>query len=49
MDGYLSQHELPEEIDYYLCGPPLMNDAVQKMVYNLGVPTENVAFDDFGS
>ncbi|HSH20696.1 MAG TPA: hypothetical protein VLA03_09595, partial [Draconibacterium sp.] len=48
-DNYLSKHEEPEEIDYYLCGPPMMNDAVQKMVYNLGVPDENVAFDDFGS
>jgi Na+-transporting NADH:ubiquinone oxidoreductase subunit F len=48
-DNYLGQHEEPEEIDYYLCGPPMMNDAVQKMLYNLGVPDENVAFDDFGS
>jgi Na+-transporting NADH:ubiquinone oxidoreductase subunit F len=48
-DNYLNKHEEPEEIDYYLCGPPMMNDAVQKMLYNLGVPEENVAFDDFGS
>ncbi len=48
-DNYLNQHEEPEEIDYYLCGPPMMNDAVQKMLYNLGVPDENVMFDDFGS
>ncbi|MEE4286544.1 MAG: NADH:ubiquinone reductase (Na(+)-transporting) subunit F [Mariniphaga sp.] len=48
-DNYLSKHEEPEEIDYYLCGPPMMNDAVQKMLYNLGVPDENVKFDDFGS
>ena len=47
-DSYLSNHELPEEIDYYLCGPPLMNDAVQKMLYDLGVPSENILFDDFG-
>jgi Na+-transporting NADH:ubiquinone oxidoreductase subunit F len=47
-DNYLGNHEEPEEIDYYLCGPPLMNDAVQKMLYNLGVPSENVLFDDFG-
>lgn len=47
-DNYLSKHEEPEEIDYYLCGPPLMNDAVQKMLYDLGVPTENILFDDFG-
>jgi len=48
-DNYLSNHEEPEEIDYYMCGPPMMNDAVQKMLYNLGVPDENVLFDDFGS
>jgi len=48
-DNYLSQHEEPEEIDFYMCGPPMMNDAVQKMLYNLGVPDENVMFDDFGS
>ncbi|TKG91104.1 NADH:ubiquinone reductase (Na(+)-transporting) subunit F [Puteibacter caeruleilacunae] len=48
-DTYLSKHEEPEEIDYYLCGPPMMNDAVTKMLYDLGVPDENVLFDDFGS
>lgn len=48
-DNYLSKHEEPEEIDYYLCGPPMMNDAVTKMLYDLGVPDENVLFDDFGS
>jgi Na+-transporting NADH:ubiquinone oxidoreductase subunit F len=47
-DNYLGNHEEPEEIDYYLCGPPLMNDAVQKMLYNLGVASENILFDDFG-
>lgn len=48
-DNYLRQHEEPEEIDYYMCGPPMMNAAVQKMLYDLGVPNENVLFDDFGS
>lgn len=47
-DNYLSKHEEPEEVEYYLCGPPLMNDAVNKMLYDLGVPKENIAFDDFG-
>ena len=47
-DQYLSKHEEPEEIDYYLCGPPMMNSAVNKMLYDLGVPDENVLFDDFG-
>lgn len=47
-DQYLSKHEEPEEIDYYLCGPPMMNSAVNKMLYELGVPNENILFDDFG-
>lgn len=47
-DNYLSQHEEPEEIEYYLCGPPMMNDAVFKMLYNLGVPEEMIDYDDFG-
>jgi Na+-transporting NADH:ubiquinone oxidoreductase subunit F len=47
-DNYLIKHEEPEEIDYYLCGPPMMNSAVTKMLYELGVPDENVLFDDFG-
>jgi len=48
MDEYLSKHEEPEDIEYYLCGPPMMNDAVNKMLYDYGVPDEMVAFDDFG-
>ncbi len=48
-DNYLKDHPEPEEIEYYLCGPPLMLAAVQKMLDELGVPEENVAFDDFGS
>jgi len=47
-DEYLSKHDEPEEIEYYLCGPPVMNDAVQKMIYDLGIPDEMLAFDDFG-
>ncbi|MGC9470564.1 MAG: NADH:ubiquinone reductase (Na(+)-transporting) subunit F [Bacteroidales bacterium] len=47
-DHYLSRHEEPEEIEYYLCGPPMMNDAVFKMLYNLGVPEEMIDYDDFG-
>jgi Na+-transporting NADH:ubiquinone oxidoreductase subunit F len=49
LDNYLSKHEEPEEIEYYLCGPPMMNDAVNKMLYDLGVPDEMIAFDDFGA
>ncbi|WP_439184051.1 NADH:ubiquinone reductase (Na(+)-transporting) subunit F [Carboxylicivirga taeanensis] len=48
-DEYLSKHDEPEDIEYYLCGPPMMNDAVNKMLYDLGVPDEMIAFDDFGS
>ncbi len=48
LDEYLKKHPEPEEIEYYLCGPPLMNSAVQNMLDNMGVPEEMVAFDDFG-
>ncbi|WP_291860032.1 NADH:ubiquinone reductase (Na(+)-transporting) subunit F [Marinilabilia sp.] len=48
-EEYLSKHDEPEEIEYYLCGPPMMNAAVNKMLYDLGVPDEMIAFDDFGS
>lgn len=46
---YLDSHEAPEDIEYYLCGPPMMLSAVQNMLDNLGVARENIAFDDFGS
>ncbi len=48
-DEYLCKHEEPEDIEYYLCGPPMMNSAVNKMLYDLGVPNEMIAYDDFGS
>lgn len=48
-DEYLKKHENPEDIEYYLCGPPMMTSAVTKMLYNLGVPDENVMYDNFGS
>jgi len=48
-DSYLGRHEAPEDCEYYMCGPPLMISAVQKMLADLGVPEENVMFDDFGS
>jgi Na+-transporting NADH:ubiquinone oxidoreductase subunit F len=47
-DNYLKDHPEPEEIEYYLCGPPLMNAAVLKMLDEMGVPPENIRFDDFG-
>lgn len=48
IDHYLSKHEAPEDIELYFCGPPLMNQAVQKMGENFGIPDENIRFDDFG-
>ena len=47
-DEYLSEHEAPEDCEYYLCGPPMMNTAVVKMLDSLGVPKENILLDDFG-
>ena len=48
IDQYLCKHEEPEEIELYFCGPPLMNQAVQKMGEDFGIPDENIRFDDFG-
>ena len=48
IDNYLSHHDAPEDIEFYFCGPPLMNKAVEKMCDDFGVPPENVRFDDFG-
>ena len=47
-ENYLKNHENPEDIEYYLCGPPMMISAVTKMLYDLGVPDENVMYDNFG-
>ena len=47
-DNYLRYHEEPEEIEYYMCGPPQMNSAVSDLLYNMGVPDEMIDFDDFG-
>lgn len=49
LDNYLNKHDEPEDIEFYICGPPMMNSAVTKMLYDMGVPDEMVAFDDFGS
>lgn len=48
IDHYLSKHEEPEEIEFYFCGPPMMNAAVIKMCDDWGIPEEHVSFDDFG-
>ena len=47
-DEYLSKHPEPEEIEYYLCGPPLMLSACTTMLKNLGVEEEMILYDDFG-
>ena len=48
LENYLSTHPAPEDIEYYICGPPMMNAAVFKMLDDLGVEPENIAYDDFG-
>ena len=48
IDNYLKHHESPEDIELYFCGPPLMNQAVQKMGEDFGIPDEHIRFDDFG-
>jgi Na+-transporting NADH:ubiquinone oxidoreductase subunit F len=47
-DQYLKEHPAPEDVEYYLCGPPMMLSACMKMLDGLGVEKENVLFDDFG-
>lgn len=48
IDQYLSKHDTPEDIEFYFCGPPMMNASVIRMCDDFGVPPENVSFDDFG-
>ena len=48
LDNYLSKHPAPEDIEYYLCGPPMMNSAVLQMLDDLGVEPEMIRLDDFG-
>ena len=48
LQQYLKSHPEPEEVEYYFCGPPAMNASVLKTLDDLGVPEENIAFDDFG-
>ena len=47
-DTYLKQHESPEDIEYYLCGPPMMAKTVLDLLYSLGVESDMIHFDDFG-
>ena len=48
LDNYLKDHEAPEDAEYYMCGPPMMNQACINMLLDLGVEPENIALDDFG-
>ncbi len=48
LEEYLSKHPAPEDIEYYMCGPPMMNAAVIKMLEDQGVEPENILLDDFG-
>ena len=47
-DQYLKDHPAPEDVEYYVCGPPVMMDSVFRMLEDLGVEKENIAYDDFG-
>ena len=47
-DNYLKDHPAPEDCEFYICGPPMMNSAVINMLLDLGVEEENILFDDFG-
>ena len=47
-ENYLKSHEAPEDCEFYMCGPPMMNKAVIDMLLDLGVEPENIALDDFG-
>ena len=47
-DTYLKQHEAPEDIEYYLCGPPMMAKTVLDLLHSLGVSDEDIRFDNFG-
>lgn len=48
LEEYLKNHEAPEDVEYYMCGPPMMNASCIKMLKDLGVEDENIALDDFG-
>ena len=47
LEKYLSQHENPKAVEYYLCGPPMMIKACTKMLADLGVPSSQIAYDEF--
>jgi Na+-transporting NADH:ubiquinone oxidoreductase subunit F len=47
-ENYLKNHKAPEDCEFYMCGPPMMNKAVINMLKDLGVEDENILLDDFG-
>ena len=47
LENYLKNHEAPEDIEYYLCGPPMMLNAIKKMLDNIGVDKDMIRFDEF--
>jgi len=48
LENYLGSHQAPEDCEFYMCGPPMMNQAVINMLHDLGVEDENILLDDFG-
>lgn len=48
-ETYLKNHETPEDVKYFMCGPPMMVASVNKLLDSLGVPTENILYDNFGA
>jgi Na+-transporting NADH:ubiquinone oxidoreductase subunit F len=49
LDEYLNNHPAPEDCEYYICGPPMMNAAVINMLVELGVERDHIMLDDFGA
>ena len=47
-ENYLKNHPAPEDCEYYMCGPPMMNSAVIKMLLDMGVEEDHILLDDFG-
>ena len=48
LEHYLKQHPTPEDCEFYICGPPMMNTALMNMFDELGVEEDNIFCDDFG-
>ena len=48
LENYLKDHPAPEDCEFYMCGPPMMNAAVIKMLLDMGVEQDNILLDDFG-